>query len=169
MGAGGVNKSELTFSFSCTLAPQMSPPVSQRINGVGSGGSNRANLRSPPRPRSHSAVLQVVEIAPAFQLDPHLRDRLHADAVSLARQVRDVSTSRPQKPSSYSSRLVLTSFIKLISENFCGKFWWLFSNWVDKITHLVGLCGNNVKFMVRPQVRKVWSHWCQFISSKETS
>lgn len=31
---------------------------------------------------------QVVEIAPAFQLDPHLRDRLHADAVSLAKQVR---------------------------------------------------------------------------------
>uniref|UniRef100_A0A669BXL3 Pyruvate carboxylase n=1 Tax=Oreochromis niloticus TaxID=8128 RepID=A0A669BXL3_ORENI len=30
---------------------------------------------------------KVVEIAPAFQLDPHLRDRLHADAVSLARQV----------------------------------------------------------------------------------
>lgn len=32
--------------------------------------------------------LKVVEIAPAFQLDPHLRDRLHADAVNLARQVR---------------------------------------------------------------------------------
>lgn len=31
---------------------------------------------------------QVVEIAPAVQLDPHLRDRLHADAVNLARQVR---------------------------------------------------------------------------------
>uniref|UniRef100_A0A3Q2VUB3 Pyruvate carboxylase b n=1 Tax=Haplochromis burtoni TaxID=8153 RepID=A0A3Q2VUB3_HAPBU len=30
---------------------------------------------------------KVVEIAPAFQLDPHLRDRLHADAVNLARQV----------------------------------------------------------------------------------
>ncbi|TNM93758.1 hypothetical protein fugu_001934 [Takifugu bimaculatus] len=30
---------------------------------------------------------KVVEIAPAFQLDPHLRDRLHADAVTLARQV----------------------------------------------------------------------------------
>lgn len=30
---------------------------------------------------------KVVEIAPAFQLDPHLRDRLHADAVSLAKQV----------------------------------------------------------------------------------
>lgn len=29
-----------------------------------------------------------MEIAPAFQLDPHLRDRLHADAVNLARQVR---------------------------------------------------------------------------------
>ncbi|KAI3376513.1 hypothetical protein L3Q82_016962 [Scortum barcoo] len=29
---------------------------------------------------------KVVEIAPAFQLDPHLRDRLHADAVNLARQ-----------------------------------------------------------------------------------
>ncbi|KAG7252031.1 hypothetical protein CRUP_032505, partial [Coryphaenoides rupestris] len=28
----------------------------------------------------------VVEIAPAFQLDPHLRDRLHADAVTLAKQ-----------------------------------------------------------------------------------
>lgn len=33
-------------------------------------------------------VLKVVEIAPAFQLDPHLRDRLHADAVNLAKQVR---------------------------------------------------------------------------------
>lgn len=33
-------------------------------------------------------VFKVVEIAPAFQLDPHLRDRLHADAVSLAKQVR---------------------------------------------------------------------------------
>lgn len=32
-------------------------------------------------------VLKVVEIAPASQLDPHLRDRLHADAVNLARQV----------------------------------------------------------------------------------
>lgn len=31
---------------------------------------------------------KVVEIAPAFQLDPHLRDRLHADAVNLAKQVR---------------------------------------------------------------------------------
>uniref|UniRef100_A0A8C5IBL0 Pyruvate carboxylase n=2 Tax=Gouania willdenowi TaxID=441366 RepID=A0A8C5IBL0_GOUWI len=30
---------------------------------------------------------KVVEIAPAFQLDPHLRDRLHADAVSLAKLV----------------------------------------------------------------------------------
>lgn len=30
---------------------------------------------------------KVVEIAPAFQLDPHLRDRLHADAVNLAKQV----------------------------------------------------------------------------------
>ncbi|CAG04611.1 unnamed protein product [Tetraodon nigroviridis] len=30
---------------------------------------------------------EVVEIAPAFQLDPHLRDRLHADAVNLAKQV----------------------------------------------------------------------------------
>ncbi|XP_070785847.1 pyruvate carboxylase, mitochondrial-like [Enoplosus armatus] len=30
---------------------------------------------------------KVVEIAPAFQLDPHLRDRLHADAVTLAKQV----------------------------------------------------------------------------------
>uniref|UniRef100_A0A8C6LB55 pyruvate carboxylase n=1 Tax=Nothobranchius furzeri TaxID=105023 RepID=A0A8C6LB55_NOTFU len=30
---------------------------------------------------------KVVEIAPAFQLDPHLRDRLHSDAVSLAKQV----------------------------------------------------------------------------------
>lgn len=29
-----------------------------------------------------------MEIAPAFQLDPHLRARLHADAVNLARQVR---------------------------------------------------------------------------------
>lgn len=32
-------------------------------------------------------VLKVVEIAPAVQLDPHLRDRLHADAVNLAKQV----------------------------------------------------------------------------------
>lgn len=31
--------------------------------------------------------LKVVEIAPAIQLDPQLRDRLHADAVNLARQV----------------------------------------------------------------------------------
>ncbi|XP_033465025.1 pyruvate carboxylase, mitochondrial [Epinephelus lanceolatus] len=30
---------------------------------------------------------KVVEIAPAFQLDPHLRARLHADAVNLAKQV----------------------------------------------------------------------------------
>nr|XP_020465799.1 pyruvate carboxylase, mitochondrial [Monopterus albus] len=30
---------------------------------------------------------KVVEIAPASQLDPHLRDRLHTDAVNLARQV----------------------------------------------------------------------------------
>uniref|UniRef100_A0A3Q2UA80 Pyruvate carboxylase n=1 Tax=Fundulus heteroclitus TaxID=8078 RepID=A0A3Q2UA80_FUNHE len=30
---------------------------------------------------------KVVEIAPGFQLDPHLRDRLHADAVNLAKQV----------------------------------------------------------------------------------
>ncbi|XP_040038035.2 pyruvate carboxylase, mitochondrial [Gasterosteus aculeatus] len=30
---------------------------------------------------------KVVEIAPAFQLDPHLRNRLHADAVNLAKQV----------------------------------------------------------------------------------
>ncbi|XP_068612134.1 LOW QUALITY PROTEIN: pyruvate carboxylase, mitochondrial-like, partial [Brachionichthys hirsutus] len=30
---------------------------------------------------------KVVEIAPAFQLDPHLRDRLHSDAVNLAKQV----------------------------------------------------------------------------------
>ncbi|KAM8880817.1 pyruvate carboxylase, mitochondrial-like isoform 1-T1 [Synchiropus picturatus] len=30
---------------------------------------------------------KVVEIAPAFQLDPHLRDRLHADSVNLAKQV----------------------------------------------------------------------------------
>lgn len=30
---------------------------------------------------------KVVEIAPAFQLDPHLRARLHADAVSLAKLV----------------------------------------------------------------------------------
>uniref|UniRef100_A0AAQ5YT35 Pyruvate carboxylase n=1 Tax=Amphiprion ocellaris TaxID=80972 RepID=A0AAQ5YT35_AMPOC len=30
---------------------------------------------------------KVVEIAPAFQLDPHLRDRLHTDAVNLAKQV----------------------------------------------------------------------------------
>uniref|UniRef100_A0A8D0APW0 pyruvate carboxylase n=1 Tax=Sander lucioperca TaxID=283035 RepID=A0A8D0APW0_SANLU len=30
---------------------------------------------------------KVVEIAPAFQLDPHLRDRLHADAVNLAKLV----------------------------------------------------------------------------------
>uniref|UniRef100_A0A087XKV8 Pyruvate carboxylase n=1 Tax=Poecilia formosa TaxID=48698 RepID=A0A087XKV8_POEFO len=31
---------------------------------------------------------KVVEIAPGFQLDPQLRDRLHADAVNLAKQVR---------------------------------------------------------------------------------
>ncbi|MEQ2194967.1 hypothetical protein XENOCAPTIV_005316 [Xenoophorus captivus] len=31
---------------------------------------------------------KVVEIAPAFQLEAHLRDRLHADAVNLAKQVR---------------------------------------------------------------------------------
>ncbi|XP_074478955.1 pyruvate carboxylase, mitochondrial-like [Sebastes fasciatus] len=30
---------------------------------------------------------KVVEIAPAFQLDPHLRNRLHADAVTLAKRV----------------------------------------------------------------------------------
>uniref|UniRef100_H2LKX2 pyruvate carboxylase n=1 Tax=Oryzias latipes TaxID=8090 RepID=H2LKX2_ORYLA len=30
---------------------------------------------------------KVVEIAPGFQLDPHLRDRLHSDAVNLAKQV----------------------------------------------------------------------------------
>uniref|UniRef100_A0A8C3G5W7 Pyruvate carboxylase, mitochondrial n=1 Tax=Cyclopterus lumpus TaxID=8103 RepID=A0A8C3G5W7_CYCLU len=30
---------------------------------------------------------KVVEIAPAFQLDPHLRNRLHTDAVNLAKQV----------------------------------------------------------------------------------
>ncbi|KAM9425996.1 pyruvate carboxylase, mitochondrial-like [Pholidichthys leucotaenia] len=30
---------------------------------------------------------KVVEIAPAFQLHPHLRDRLHSDAVNLAKQV----------------------------------------------------------------------------------
>ncbi|KAF3697656.1 Pyruvate carboxylase, mitochondrial [Channa argus] len=30
---------------------------------------------------------KVVEIAPAFQLDPHLRARLHSDAVNLAKQV----------------------------------------------------------------------------------
>ncbi|XP_007575306.2 pyruvate carboxylase, mitochondrial-like [Poecilia formosa] len=30
---------------------------------------------------------KVVEIAPGFQLDPQLRDRLHADAVNLAKQV----------------------------------------------------------------------------------
>ncbi|XP_044040664.1 pyruvate carboxylase, mitochondrial-like isoform X2 [Siniperca chuatsi] len=30
---------------------------------------------------------KVVEIAPAFQLDTHLRDRLHADSVNLAKQV----------------------------------------------------------------------------------
>lgn len=35
-------------------------------------------------------VFKVVEIAPAFQLDPHLRDRLHSDAVNLAKQVRFV-------------------------------------------------------------------------------
>lgn len=31
--------------------------------------------------------LKVVEIAPAFQLDPHLRNRLHTDAVNLAKMV----------------------------------------------------------------------------------
>ncbi|KAK1890544.1 Pyruvate carboxylase mitochondrial [Dissostichus eleginoides] len=30
---------------------------------------------------------KVVEIAPAFQLDPHLRNRLHSDAVNLAKMV----------------------------------------------------------------------------------
>lgn len=30
---------------------------------------------------------KVVEIAPASQLDPHLRDRLTADSVNLAKQV----------------------------------------------------------------------------------
>lgn len=39
--------------------------------------------------------LKVVEIAPAFQLDPHLRDRLHADAVNLARQVRIFTHTAP--------------------------------------------------------------------------
>lgn len=45
---------------------------------------------------------KVVEIAPATQLDPHLRDRLTADSVNLAKQVlldtfaHTVST--PQKP-----------------------------------------------------------------------
>ena len=34
---------------------------------------------------------KVVEIAPAVQLDPHLRDRLTADSVNLARQVQDAT------------------------------------------------------------------------------
>lgn len=42
--------------------------------------------------------LKVVEIAPAFQLDPHLRDRLHADAVNLARQVRIFTHTGPPPP-----------------------------------------------------------------------
>lgn len=42
--------------------------------------------------------LKVVEIAPAFQLDPHLRDRLHADAVNLARQVRMLYPYSPPPP-----------------------------------------------------------------------
>lgn len=42
--------------------------------------------------------LKVVEIAPAFQLDPHLRDRLHADAVNLARQVRIFTHTAPLPP-----------------------------------------------------------------------
>lgn len=33
-------------------------------------------------------MVKVVEIAPGFQLEPHLRDQLHADAVNLAKQVR---------------------------------------------------------------------------------
>lgn len=41
----------------------------------------------------------MVEIAPASQLDPHLRDRLTADSVNLARQVQmntsDLAFSKP--------------------------------------------------------------------------
>lgn len=36
-----------------------------------------------------------MEIAPAFLLDPHLRDRLHADAVNLAKQVRFANATKP--------------------------------------------------------------------------
>lgn len=47
--------------------------------------------------------LKVVEIAPAFQLDPHLRDRLHSDAVNLAKQVSFDRASRnePQRTCLY--------------------------------------------------------------------
>ncbi|PWA27084.1 hypothetical protein CCH79_00011643, partial [Gambusia affinis] len=38
---------------------------------------------------------KVVEIAPGFQLDPHLRDRLHADAVNLAKQLEQNSKQFP--------------------------------------------------------------------------
>lgn len=39
---------------------------------------------------------KVVEIAPATQLDPHLRDRLTADSVNLARQVQVKTSDRWQ-------------------------------------------------------------------------
>lgn len=39
---------------------------------------------------------KVVEIAPAAQLDPHLRDRLTADSVNLARQVQVKTSDRWQ-------------------------------------------------------------------------
>lgn len=56
-------------------------------------------------------VLKVVEIAPAFQLDPHLRDRLHADAVNLAKQVRFLKKKMMKGKPHNSSQLPPSLFV----------------------------------------------------------
>uniref|UniRef100_A0AAQ4P8T7 Pyruvate carboxylase n=1 Tax=Gasterosteus aculeatus aculeatus TaxID=481459 RepID=A0AAQ4P8T7_GASAC len=74
------------YEVSLFVYPTVNHPVCFDVCALGDKYGNVIHLyeRDCSIQRRHQ---KVVEIAPAFQLDPHLRNRLHADAVNLAKQV----------------------------------------------------------------------------------